>query len=287
MAADTRRARAVAELHDAGLVQLLGLESDPPALLNASDIILPGEIHLPLVNSIDNTISTRPHIPRDGLPDPERASRIVERRVTLWNVGLAMHLGADLGHFASGGVSTEQAIQREGTYLGLRLDVSDLLFAVSGVASVSSLSVDELVTLRKQLPKVRKQITRLAEDHARLSSDPAEREESLDAIADSIRELQAQVLDSVARRRGIQGGVRLAAGLMLDVVGLFFYQFSIVGMFGDVAEFLWDARKDRLVLYMHSISRAPGIEASPPPRLLGSGPAPRLRSPLEDDNIVE
>jgi hypothetical protein len=284
---DQISAGVIEELRDAGLVRLLGLESDPPAVVSSSDVILPGDVHVTIASSIDEAISTRPYIPRDGLSDPERASRIVERRVTLWNVGLAVHLAADLGHFATHSIVSEQAIQIEGTRLGLQLDVSDLLFAVFRIASVSRLSVDELVTLRKQLPKVRRQIGRLVEAHARLSSDPAEREQSLIAIEDSIYELQDQVLDSVARSRGVQGRLRIGAGLMLDVVGLFFYQLSIVGMFTDVAEYLWDARKDRLVLYMHSISRAPTIDAGRPVRLLGAGPSNRLQDRPEHDNIVE
>jgi hypothetical protein len=280
--------RVIAELHDAGLVRLLGLESDPPSLISASDLVLPAEVHLTIANSIAEAISTRPYVPSDGLPDPERASRVVERRVTLWNVGVAMHLAADLGHFAPHGIVTEQAIQTEGTHLGLQLDVSDLLFAVFRIASLSGLTVDELVTLRKQLPKVRKQIRQLMEGHARLSSDPAEREQSLVAIEESIYELQSQVLDSVARSRGVAGRLRLGAGLLLDVVGLFFYQLSIVGMFADLAEFLWDARKDRLVLYMHSISRAPALEPGEPVRLLRTGaPTELLQARPEHDNIVE
>lgn len=280
-------AGVIAELRDAGLVQLLGLESDPTTVINSSDVVLPGDVHITIANSIDDAISHRPYIPNDGLPDPERTSRIVDRRVTLWNVSLATHLAADLGHFATRSIVTEQAIQTEGTRLGLQLDVSDLLFAVFRVVSVSGLSVDELVKLRKQLPKVRKQIRQLVDGHARLSSDPAEREQSLGAIEDSIYELQDQVLDSVAQSRGVQGRLRTGTGLLLDVVGLFFYQVSFIGMFADVAEFLWDARKDRLVLYMHSISRAPMIEAGRPARLLGLGPDPRLRDLPEHDNIDE
>jgi hypothetical protein len=279
-------ASVIAELRDAGLVQLLGLESDPTTVIRASDVVLPGDVHIHIANSIDEATSYRPYIPSDGLTDPERTSRIVERRVTLWNVSLATHLAADLGHFTPRPLLTEKAIQAEGTRLGLQLDVSDLLFAVFRVASVSGLSVEELVRLRKNLPKVRRQIRQLVDAHALRSSDPDERQQSLVAIEDNIYELQDQVLDSLAKSRGVQGRIRTGAGLMLDVVGLFFYQVSFVGMFGDVAEFLWDARKDRLVLYMHSISRTPAIEAGRRNRLLERAPTVRLLE-MPEHNAVE
>ena len=282
------RAGAIAELRDADLVRGVGLESDTPELVNASDIVVPTEVHLQISGSIAEAVSSRPYVPPDASRAPERTSRIVERRVTLWNVGVAIHLAADLAHFAPRPLSTEQAIQTEGTRLGLQLDVSDLLFAVFRIASVSGLSVDEILTLRKQLPKVRKQIRSLVEAHARLSSDPAEREQSLVAIEDSIYELQKQVFDSVSRNRGIPGRLHTGAGVLLDVVGLFFFQLSIVGMFADIADFLWDARKDRLALYMHSISRTPALDAGRRSPLLRPG-SPRLTLPSQSeyDNMAE
>jgi hypothetical protein len=278
-------ARVIAELRDAGLVQVLGLESDSVPALRTSDVVLPSAAHINIAESIDEAVAHRPYIPSDRLPDPERASRIIERRVTLWNVSLATFLTADLGYFTLRDIVTQEAIQSEGAVLGLELDVSDLLFAVFRVPSVSGLSVEELIKLRKHLPKARTQIRQLLDAHAPRSSDPADRRQSLVAIEAGIYELQAQVLDSLAESRGVRGRIRTGAGVLLDVVGLFFYQLSFASMFADLAEFLWDARKDRLVLYMHSISRAPAIDAGRPNPLLGPAQTEGLPDMPERNNM--
>jgi hypothetical protein len=255
-------ARLIAELREAGLVQLIGLESDPAPALDVSDVVLASQLHIDLAAAIDEAVSARPFIPSDGLPDPERTSRIVERRVMLWNVSLATHLTADLGHFMPRRLLTEDAVTSEGAVLGLELDVSDLLFALFRVPSVGGLSVEELITLRRDLPKARRQIKKLVDAHRPRTSDPSERQQSLAAIEAGIYELQDELLDALARSRGVQGGLRTGAGLFLDVAALFFYPASFAGVFADLAEFLWNTRKDRLVLYMHSISRSPGVGAT-------------------------
>ena len=76
------------DLIDANIIQFYSFESDSDKECQEATKVITHEEHLDLYNSIIEKIQNPNTYTTDSLPDPERTSRIVERRNELWKYGL-------------------------------------------------------------------------------------------------------------------------------------------------------------------------------------------------------
>ena len=240
------------QLVEAGFIQFYSLESDSAdEQKNVSRVITLKE-HMQLYNSIIEKVQNTTSFSDDGLPDPERTSRIVEKRNELWRYGIATILGSDISVTCRN--INKSNIHAEISNRSLKPQLTKELFSAFEIQSLSHLSTPEIIDLRDMAQKYRKVLTELAtKARTDVNSD-------ISSVVEDEYRVCIEKINELATEAAGSGSVKkLVSNSILNIVGLVPLPFIIVAPITalvcgkDLLEFFTSRDKYGFVLYMNSL----------------------------------
>mgnify|MGYP004551914209 CR=1 FL=1 len=239
------------ELIDANIIQFYSFESDSDKECQDATRVITHEEHLDLYNLIIEKIQNPNTYTTDSLPDPERTSRIVERRNELWKYGLATLLDAQIS------LSCENPripIPSEIDKRALNHKLASELFSAFDITTLSHLNAKELLDLKKVSEGHRKILTDLT-TQAQINPNTNISDLVAKELNDSITKIN-EMASNVAGNGAIKS---LIANTALNFAGLIPFTYAIlipltaVLCGKDLFEFFRSRKKYGFVLFMNSL----------------------------------
>lgn len=240
------------QLVEAGFIQFYSLESDRNDERKRASRVITSEEHMYLYNSIIEKVQNTTSFSNDGLPDPERTSRIVEKRNELWRYGLATILGSDISVTCRN--INKSNIHAEITNRSLKPQLTKELFSAFEIQSLSHLSTPEIIDLRDSAKKHRKVLTELAtKARTDVNSD-------ISSVVEDEYRTCIEKINELANEAAGSGSVKkLVSNSILNAIGLVPLPFIIVAPITalvcgkELLNFFTSREKYGFVLYMNSL----------------------------------
>ncbi len=239
------------DLIDANIIQFYSFESDSDKECREATKVITHEEHLDLYNSIIEKIQNPNTYTTDSLPDPERTSRIVERRNELWKYGLATLLDAQIS------LSCENPripISSEIDKRALNHKMASELFSAFDITTLSHLNAIEILDLKKVSEKHRKILTDLT-TQAQINPNANISDLVSKELNDSITKIN-EMASNIAGSGAVKS---LIANTALNFTGLIPFTYAVLIPFTavlcgkDLFEFFRSRKKYGFVLFMNSL----------------------------------
>lgn len=248
------------ELAESGLISSYSFESDTEAEKKKASRVITREEHMELYNSIIERVQDPNTLTLDTLQDPERTSRIVEKRNELWKFGLATILDSDISMICKGVKSIN--INSEIANRSLNSQLTNELFSAFEIPTLSHLTANDIVNLREKAKKYRKTLigltTKARIDQSSTISSVVENE--FNEVFNRMKDLA----DDAAGNGAIK---KLIISSVLNLTGLIPLSFIVVAPLTallcgkDLYGFIVDRKKYGFVLFMNSV-KVNSIKAS-------------------------
>ncbi len=239
------------ELIDANIIQFYAFESDSDKECQEATRVITHEEHMELYNSMIEKIQNPNAYTTDSLPDPERTSRIIERRNELWKYGLATLLDTQIS------LSCENPyipISSEIDKRALNHKLASELFSAFDITTLSHLNATEILDLKNISQKHRKVLTDLT---TQAQTNPNTNISDLVAkeLSDSITKINEMAISMAG-----SGAVKsLITNTALNFAGLIPFTYAVIVPLTavlcgkDLFEFFRSRKKYGFVLFMNSL----------------------------------
>lgn len=240
----TRVRRNLNELIQADLVRLWSYEESADA--NNASVVLTSGARQDLKDQIDDTVfSETDALMHSGSPrEIDTASRIIEYRHELWNLGLASLCNAD--GVVYGRETTRHGNKGAGTqYEEMNRKYCERLFEQFEIPSLVNLTCDDILKVRTDVSSFRRRIDKTLVQHPSIDLDDA-------ALIAECRSLFKEYLEVAGA--SLQDRARLVnSDLVLNVVGIVLPVAGVGSIAMRFCSWLKNRGKYRFALYMHRL----------------------------------
>lgn len=240
------------ELVEEGLIQFYGFDSDNDYEKKKSNRIITKEEHLTLYYAIIEKLQNPGALSIDTLPDPERTSRIIEKRNELWKYGLSTILDSDISALYKNLTITN--LHSEIANRSLNPKLTSEVFSTFEISSLSHLSAKDIIDFRKKAEKHRKVFTNL------VSTANSNQSFSTEMLVENEFKKSIEHINELAVDAAGNGAIKkLIASTTLNLVGLIPLSFIVVVPITailcgkDLFEFIASRKKYGFVLFMNSL----------------------------------
>ena len=238
------------ELVEADLIQFYSFESDSNEDCSNSSRIITKEEHVELYNTIIDKVSVPNQYSYDSLQDPERTSRIVERRNELWKYGLATLLDSEI----SVDCQLAKKIGSEISNRSLNSAMTNELFSAFDISSLTHLNTKDIIELRNKAQKHRKTIQDIT---IRARIDP--NTTITDVVNNEYKDAIQKINELTADIAGVGAIKKLLLNSTINIVGLVPLSYVVLVPLTalicgkDLFDFLKSRKKYGFVLFMNSL----------------------------------
>lgn len=236
------------DMADNGLVKFYSLESDNEECRRLSSRIISREEHMELYGAIIENINNANRSYADGLPDPERTSRIVECRNELWKFGIAALLDADLS-VSYKDRKNQDYLNREMERMCIKADLTTELFRLFHVPCMAGLNTEDILRIRKKSKKHRHIISELSDRVNNGGTLTAEQ-----VVNDEYKEIVESMYELVQSAAGNMAIKKMLGNTFINVFGIFFAPMAAIACGLDYYSYLMNRRKYGFVVFMSSLA---------------------------------
>ena len=239
------------ELIEAGLIHFYAFESDSKLEQNTANRVITREEHLELYNSIIERMQNPNTYTLDSLQDPERTSRIVEKRNELWKYGLATLLKSEISFTCS---NFKNNISYEMSNRSVNSKLTNELFSAFDIPSLSHLNAAEIIELKAKAQKHKKVLQNLT-IQARTNPNETITDVVTKEFDNAIEKINQLATDSAGngaiKNLIINSTLNLGGLVPLSYIVLVPLTAVLCGK--DMFEFLRSRKKYGFVLFMNSL----------------------------------
>lgn len=239
------------ELIEANVIQFYSFESDSDKECKEASRVITHEEHMELYNSIIEKIQNPNAYTNDSLQDPERTSRIVEKRNELWKYGLATLLDAQISLSCE---NPKISISSEIDKRSLNHKMASELFSAFDITTLSHLNAIEILDLKKISKKHRRILTDLT-----IQAQVNPNTDISDLVAKELNDSIAKINELASNVAGSGAVKALITNTALNFAGLIPFTYAViipltVILCGkDLFEFFRSRKKYGFVLFMNSL----------------------------------
>ena len=241
------------ELIDAKIIKHYALESDGAVACKNAEKVITQEEHLRLYDIIIKRVKGEKSFDPDNLADPERTSRIIEKRNELWKFGVASLLDSNISTACKS--ITKRDIERDIASRSIKTELTSKLFKMFSIGGLSHLTTSEIIQLQKQGKKFRNIVQELA-----VSAFTDAMGGNISVVAENAFDEQIKVINELLQATaGAKGIKKLLLTLVKNFAGLIPLTLPILipttalQCGDDLRCFFSDRKKYGFILFMNTL----------------------------------